>query len=78
VVFAGATLAEPLVGFVPDQPPPAVQVEALVLVQLKVEFPPDAICVGLAVSVTVGAGVAVTVTVADARAEPPDPVQESV
>ena len=71
-------LTEPLVAFVPDQPPLAVQREALVLVQVNVELAPDEICVGLAVIVTVGAGVAVTVTVAEACAEPPDPVQKSV
>ena len=46
--------------------------------QLRVEEPPEATLVGLAVSVTVGAG-AVTVTVVDWGAlVPPEPVQASV
>jgi len=50
---------------------------ALVEDQVKVELPPLATLVGLALIVTVGAG-AETVTVADWAAEPPAPVQVSV
>ncbi len=45
--------------------------------QVKVEVPPLATLVGLALIVTVGAG-AETVTVADWAAEPPAPVQVNV
>ncbi|MBS0375270.1 MAG: hypothetical protein JSR73_11870 [Proteobacteria bacterium] len=69
-------LAEPLVAFVPLQPPDAVQVVAFVELQVSVEAPPLATLVGLAVSVTVGAGT--TVTVVLALPEPPVPVQLSV
>ncbi len=69
---------DPLVAWVPDQPPEAVQEVALVELQVSVEVPPEATLVGLAVSVTVGAD-AVTVTVADCGAPvPPDPVQVSL
>jgi hypothetical protein len=57
---------EPLVAMLPDHPPEAVQAVAFVADQLKVELPPLATVLGLAVKVTVGAGVAgVTETVAD-------------
>lgn len=70
----GDTLLLPLVALVPDQPPLAVQLVALVLDQVKVELDPVVIWVGLAVSVTVGFG-AVTVTVTFSGVEPPAPVQ---
>jgi hypothetical protein len=70
-------LCEPLLGSLPVQPPDAVQEEALVEDQVKVEVPPLVAVPGLAVSVTDGAG-AVTVTVADCAALPPLPLQVSV
>ena len=48
VVDDGETPTEPAVGSLPLHPPPAVQVVALVLVQVNVEMPPAAIDVGLA------------------------------
>ena len=66
---------DPLVPRVPVQPPEAVQEVALVELQVRVELPPDAIVVGLALKLTVG----VTVTVADCGVLlPPVPVQVSV
>ncbi len=70
--------AEPLVVFVPDQPPEAVQLVALVLDQLSVEDCPDVIAAGLAEIETVGADGLVTVTDALALVEPPAPVHVSV
>lgn len=56
---------EPLVAWLPDQPPDAVQDVAFVDDQLKVELLPLIIELGLAARLTVGAGVgAVTDTVA--------------
>jgi hypothetical protein len=55
-----------------------VQEVALVLDQDRVELPPLAMVLGLALRLTVGAGVAgVTATEADCAAVPPPPVQES-
>jgi hypothetical protein len=69
----------PLTDLVPDHPPEAVQLVALLVVQFKVELPPLVIDVGLAVRFTVGAGGgAVTVTVAEAELLPPDPVHVNV
>ena len=69
---------DPLVPRVPDQPPEAVHEVALVELQLRVELPPNATVVGLALKLAVGAGV-VTVTVADCGVlVPPAPVQVSV
>lgn len=65
--------------FDPLQPPDAVQVVALVLVQLRVEELPLVTVVGVAFNVTVGAvGPDATVTVTDCAAVPPAPVQVSV
>jgi len=69
---------EPLVGSLPDQPPPAVQAVALVVDQVKVELAPLAIVLGFALSLTVAVGAAVTVTVALWRAFPPGPLQDRV
>jgi len=68
---------EPLVAFVPDQPPDATHELASVEDQLSVEAPPLVTLVGLAVSITVGAAGddAVTVTIAEAVALPPPPLQ---
>ena len=68
---------EPLVAREPVQPPVAVQAVALVDDQFRVEVPPLATLVGLALNETVG-GVAETVTVADCDADPLAPVQVSV
>src|SRR5262245_7341245 len=65
----------------PDQPPPAVQLVALLDDHVTVDDPPVATLSGLAASVTVGAGGggdAVTATVTDAPADPPVPVQARV
>jgi len=70
-------LVLPLVALLPDQPPEAVQVVALVEDQVNVELPPLATLVGLALKETVGAG-AVTETVADCDAEPPAPLHVRV
>jgi hypothetical protein len=67
-----------LAGSAPLQPPEAAQAVALVELQVKVDVPPGATTVGLAVKVAVGAAGAVTVTVAVAAAlVPPGPVQVS-
>src|ERR1700744_3219857 len=47
-------MEEPLVPFVPDQPPPAVHEVALAEDQVAIEFPPAAMLVGLAENETVG------------------------
>jgi hypothetical protein len=65
---------EPLTGWLPAQAPEAVQVDALVEDQVKVELAPLRIVLGLADSVTVGIGW-VTATVADCAVRPPGPVQ---
>ena len=69
---------EPLMALLPDQPPEAVQAVALLETQLKVELPPLATVLGLALMLTVALGAALTVTVADWAALPPLPVQLSV
>ena len=58
------------------QPPVAVQLVALVELQVSVELPPLAMLVGLAVNVTVGGGT--TVTVAEPLPVPPTPEQFTV
>ncbi len=56
---------EPLVAWLPDQPPEAVHAVAFVVDQLKVELLPLTMELGLAARLTVGAGVGeVTDTVA--------------
>ena len=77
MVAAGETLSVPLVASAPLQPPLAVQELALVLDQVSIEEPPEAIEVGLAERVAVGAGSTVTVALAGALV-PPVPVQVSV
>jgi hypothetical protein len=67
----------PEIALLPVQVPEARQEAALVDDQVRVEDPPLAIDVGLAVSETVGAG-GITVTVADALAVPPSPVHARV
>ena len=71
-------LCEPLSALAPLQPCEAVQLVALVELQVSVEAVPDGTAVGFAVSDTVGAGEAVTATVALTARLPPVPVQVSV
>jgi hypothetical protein len=54
----------PLLARVPLQPPDAMQEDALLAVQVRVDAPPCETLLGLALKVTVGAAAA-TVTVAD-------------
>ena len=65
-------------GSAPLQPPLAVQLVALVLLQVSVELPFTAIVVGLADRLTVGVPAGLTVTIELAAALPPVPVQVSV
>ena len=76
VVFAvSAPVArDPLVAWLPLQPPEAVQAVALLDDHVRVDAAPLAIVLGAALRVTVAVGVAVTVTVADCAAAPPGPV----
>lgn len=77
----GDTDSVPLVFLLPDHPFDALQLVALVELQVRVEEFPFVIEVGLAVNVTVGAGVVLaglTVTVADCEALPPEPEHVSV
>ena len=74
--MSAPVVCDPLVDMLPDQPPDAVQVVALVDDQVSVELAPLVTVLGLAVNLTVGAGAAgVTETVADWVALPPAPVQ---
>ncbi len=75
--LSAAVGAEPLVASLPDQAPEAIQEVAFVETHARVELPPLATVLGLAVKLTVGAG-AFTETVADCAALPPAPVQVSV
>ena len=76
VVFRAPVGAEPVVAFVPDHPPEAVQLVAFEDVHESVAADPRAIVAGLADRDTVGAGgAAVTVTVTDCAAVPPGPLQ---
>lgn len=78
VAANGGEASLPLVGLLPDQPPLAVQLVALVEVQLRFVDWFVTTDVGSAVRLTVGAGGAVTVTDALALPEPPAPEQVSV
>ena len=69
-------LALPLVSSLPDQPPLAVQLLALLEDQLSIADPPLMTVVGFALRLTVGG--AETLTVTDWLALPPGPVQVSV
>jgi hypothetical protein len=69
---------EPLVAFVPDQAPEAVQEVALLDDQVSMELLPLATVLGLALKLTVALGFELTVTVADCEALPPAPVQFKV
>lgn len=71
-------LFEPVGAKVPVQPPDAVHDVALVELHVRVEEPPMATVVGLAVNTTVGTATAVTVTAAVAGAlAPPAPEHTS-
>jgi hypothetical protein len=70
-------LALPFVGSLPDQPPEAVQLLALLEDQLRIADPPLLTVVGLALRLTEGAGME-TLTVTDWLALPPGPLQVSV
>jgi hypothetical protein len=70
-------LALPFVGSLPDQPPDAEQLLALLEDQLNVADPPLLTVVGVAFRLTEGAGVE-TLTVTDWVALPPGPLQVSV
>lgn len=57
---------EPLIPWLPDHPPEAAQLVALVADHFKVDVPPLVIVLGLALKLTVGAAAGVvTDTVAD-------------
>ena len=76
-VFSAEVASLPLVAFVPLQPPEAVQLDALLVVHVKVDDPPLTTEVGLAVRVMEGA-LDATVTVAVWLALPPAPAHVSV
>ncbi len=75
--MVGVTSADPLVAFVPDQPPLAVHEVELVLVQVSVELPPATMPVGFADRLTVGTPAGATVTVVVAAALPPAPLHDN-
>lgn len=75
--MVGDTSWLPLVVLLPVHPFDAVQLVALVLLQVSVLLPPEVRLVGLALSVTTGAA-AVTVTVMVCATDPPVPVHVSV
>ena len=66
---------EPFTGWLPDHAPEAVQAVALVEDQVKVELPPLATVLGLALRLTVAVFFGLTVTVVDWTALPPVPLQ---
>jgi hypothetical protein len=76
VALSAPVLALPFVGSLPDHPPEAVQLLALVEDQLSIEDPPLLTVVGLALRPTVGG--AATLTATDWLALPPGPLQVSV
>ena len=78
MVVSAPVLILPLVDSVPDQPPEAVQLLALVEDQLSIADPPLLTLVGLALRLTVGLTEVETLTVTDCVALPPAPLQVSV
>jgi hypothetical protein len=68
-------VCEPLIALLPDQAPEAVQEVAWVATQVKVDVPPLATVLGLALRLTVAVGFGLTVTVVDCVAVPPMPRQ---
>jgi hypothetical protein len=77
VALSAAVTCEPVVAWVPLQPPEALHEVALVEDHVNVEVAPLFTVVGFAAKVTAGAGV-LTDTVADCAALPPAPLQVSV
>jgi hypothetical protein len=77
VALSAPVLALPFVGSLPDQPPEAVQLLALLEDQLRIADPPPVTLAGLALRLTEGAGME-TLTVTDWLALPPGPLQVSV
>jgi hypothetical protein len=73
VAMIGPVLWVPLAATVPLHPPDAIHESALVDVHVKVEAPPEATAVGVAVSATIGKAFTVTGAVAAALL-PPGPV----
>jgi hypothetical protein len=78
VALSAPVLVLPLVGSLPDQPPEAVQLLALVEDQLSIADPPLLTVVGVALRLTVGLTGAETLTVTAWLALPPGPLQVSV
>ena len=78
VAFSGPVASEPFTALLPDQPPPATQLAALVVLHASVEPLPAITDAGAAVSVTVGAAIAATATFTVWLVVPPVPVQVSV
>jgi hypothetical protein len=78
VALSAPVLALPLVGSLPDHPPDALQLVALVDDQLNVAAEPLLTVPGLALMLTVGLGGADTLTVTERLALPPAPLQVSV
>ena len=73
------TVSAPVTARAPVQAPVAVQAVAFALDQTKLDEPPLATLLGLALKDTVGAGVTwLTFTVVDFVLDPPVPVQVSV
>jgi hypothetical protein len=66
---------EPLTALLPDHAPEALHEVALLETQVKVELPPFATVLGLALRLTVAVGFGLTVTVVDCAALPPGPAQ---
>jgi hypothetical protein len=78
LAVSAPVLCDPVIAFVPDQDPEAVQAVALVAFQVSAALLPFATVLGLAVRVMVGTGW-VTVTVVDCDALlPPLPVHVMV
>ena len=69
VALSAPVVELPLVGSLPDQPPEAVQLLALVEDQLSVDDPPVLTVVGLALRLTVGSTPAAFTVIAKAGRE---------
>ena len=79
MALSAPVLALPLMPLLPDQPPAAVQLLALLEDQLSIEADPLLTVPGLALRLTVGLGGGEeTLTVTDWPALPPGPLQVSV
>ena len=77
VVKASITI-EPAVALLPDQPPEALQLLALVVFHVRVVEPFCSTVFGLAEKDSTGTGASRTVIVTESLAEPPAPVQVKV